>query len=436
MEKLTIQEEEAMIYIWELGSCFVKDIVAKYPQPAPPYTTVASIIKNLERKQYVTAARVGNTYQYTPAIRESEYKRTFMSGFVRNYFENSYKEMVSFFAKEQKISTKDLKDNSFNGKMLYIMRYDDNRYIDSTRVENQKFAFEGRTAIPSFCRIDAGRNYGNFILDEGTIKVNLYTHLPTGTKLNEAFNKTIATVDSIRKKGFAHLAELKKEKPNAEDWQPVWAEYYEQKIRPSLLGYLKQQIISNKDNGVGEYAFRDYSMACNTDEMDALQTEIGNWLNSLKTVQAIKARFEALKSTAVGKPFVDIAGEDTEGKETRLSDFVGKGNYVLVDMWASWCAPCREEIPNLAEIYNTYKDKGLVILGIATWDKKDRIIKAIEDLNMTWPQLLDTRQKVMELYGVNGIPHIILFAPDGTIVARNLRGDEMKQKVAEIMKDK
>ena len=101
--KLTIQEEEAMIYIWELGSCFVKDIVAKYPQPAPPYTTVASIIKNLERKQYVTAARVGNTYQYTPAIRESEYKRTFMSGFVRNYFENSYKEMVSFFAKEQKI---------------------------------------------------------------------------------------------------------------------------------------------------------------------------------------------------------------------------------------------------------------------------------------------------------------------------------------------
>ena len=68
MEKLTIQEEEAMLYIWELGSCFVKDIVAKYPKPAPPYTTVASIVKNLERKQYIRAARVGNTYQYTPLI--------------------------------------------------------------------------------------------------------------------------------------------------------------------------------------------------------------------------------------------------------------------------------------------------------------------------------------------------------------------------------
>ncbi len=110
MEKLTLQEEEAMIYIWELGSCFVKDIVAKYPLPKPPYTTVASIVKNLERKRYVSSTRVGNTYQYTPAIRESEYKRTFMSGFVRNYFEDSYKEMVSFFAKEQKISTNDLKD--------------------------------------------------------------------------------------------------------------------------------------------------------------------------------------------------------------------------------------------------------------------------------------------------------------------------------------
>lgn len=110
MEKLTIQEEEAMLYIWELDSCFVKEIVARYPQPAPPYTTVASIVKNLERKKYVRAKRIGNTYLYTPLIRESEYKRTFMSGFVRNYFENSYKEMVSFFAKEQKISTDDLKE--------------------------------------------------------------------------------------------------------------------------------------------------------------------------------------------------------------------------------------------------------------------------------------------------------------------------------------
>lgn len=110
MEKLTIQEEEVMIYIWELQNCFVKDIVAKFSQPVPPYTTVASIVKNLERKRYVAAKRVGNTYQYTPIIRENEYKRHFMSGVVRDYFENSYKEMVSFFAKDQKISANELKE--------------------------------------------------------------------------------------------------------------------------------------------------------------------------------------------------------------------------------------------------------------------------------------------------------------------------------------
>lgn len=110
MEKLTMQEEEVMLYIWDLEECFVKDILTKFPDPKPPYTTVASVVKNLERKHYVKPSRVGNTYRYTPLIRESEYKRTFMSGFVRNYFANSYKEMVSFFAKEQKISAGDLKD--------------------------------------------------------------------------------------------------------------------------------------------------------------------------------------------------------------------------------------------------------------------------------------------------------------------------------------
>ena len=110
MEKLTIQEEEGMRHIWALGRCCIKDIVERYPEPRPPYTTIASVVTNLKRKDYVRAIRVGNTYLYTPLIEESEYKRTFMTGFVNHYFKNSFKEMVSFFAKEQKISTDELKD--------------------------------------------------------------------------------------------------------------------------------------------------------------------------------------------------------------------------------------------------------------------------------------------------------------------------------------
>ncbi len=110
MDKLTNQEEEVMIYIWEIGPCYVKDIVTKFPEPYPPYTTIASIVKNLERKGYLSSKRYGNTYEYTPLIKETEYKKTFMSGVVRNYFENSYKEMVSFFAREHKISADELKE--------------------------------------------------------------------------------------------------------------------------------------------------------------------------------------------------------------------------------------------------------------------------------------------------------------------------------------
>lgn len=110
MEKLSHQEEEAMLHIWEIAPCFVKDILARYKAPKPPYTTLASIVKNLERKKYIKGKRYGNTYEYTPLIEEAEYKRVFMSGVIRNYFENSYKEMVTFFAKEQKISTDDLKE--------------------------------------------------------------------------------------------------------------------------------------------------------------------------------------------------------------------------------------------------------------------------------------------------------------------------------------
>lgn len=110
MEKLTIQEEEVMIHIWSLGDCYIKDIVGAFPDPKPPYTTIASIVTNLKRKAYLTARRVGNTYRYMPAIDESSYKRTFMSGVVRDYFENSYKELVSFFVKDRKISADELKD--------------------------------------------------------------------------------------------------------------------------------------------------------------------------------------------------------------------------------------------------------------------------------------------------------------------------------------
>ena len=110
MQKLTQQEEEAMLIIWQQKGGFIKDFLERYDEPRPPYTTLASIVKNLERKGYLSSKRFGNTYEYTPMIKEEEYKTRFLSGVVKDYFENSYKEMVSFFAREEKISKEELEE--------------------------------------------------------------------------------------------------------------------------------------------------------------------------------------------------------------------------------------------------------------------------------------------------------------------------------------
>lgn len=110
MERLTKQEEDVMLQIWELKQCTVKQILAQLDDPKPPYTTLASTVNNLKRKGYVQAAQAGITYIYSPTIEQSDYKRTFMKGFVSDYFKNSFREMVSFFAKEEQISPEELKD--------------------------------------------------------------------------------------------------------------------------------------------------------------------------------------------------------------------------------------------------------------------------------------------------------------------------------------
>jgi predicted transcriptional regulator len=110
MDKLSPQEEELMLIIWHQNGGVVRSFIPKMVDDDTPYTTVASIAKNLQRKGYVNSEMFGNTYRYTPRISENEYKATFMSGFIGNYFENSYKEMVSFFAKKQKISAEELQE--------------------------------------------------------------------------------------------------------------------------------------------------------------------------------------------------------------------------------------------------------------------------------------------------------------------------------------
>ena len=97
-------------FSWQLKECVVKDILNEMDDPKPPYTTVASIVRNLEQKDYLNSKKYGNVWVYTPKVAEDDYKKAFMSNVVKSYFENSYKELVSFFVKEEKISPEELQE--------------------------------------------------------------------------------------------------------------------------------------------------------------------------------------------------------------------------------------------------------------------------------------------------------------------------------------
>jgi len=130
-----------------------------------------------------------------------------------------------------------------------------------------------------------------------------------------------------------------------------------------------------------------------------------------------------------GQLFTDFSIPQEDGSVVRLSDYVGRGKYVLVDFWASWCRPCRMEIPNIKGVWEKYHGDRFEVLSVAVWDKPADTKKALDEEGLKWPQIINAQQIPTDIYGIEGIPHIILFGPDGIIIKRDLRGKRIEEAV-------
>lgn len=305
-------------------------------------------------------------------------------------------------------------DDSNNGETAFLTNYDTGDTLLSATVENKACTFEGKADKGFFARLLVdGQRYG-FIVEPGDVQLNI-----------EEGNAISPLNDKMKAWGL----EMQK---LADDTTLTEAES-EARYAEGLKKFYEE----NKDNAIGPWAFCNYLMY-----KDFTEAEIDEMLKTapaeyaqLKRVEKAKNAARQLAITAEGKKFTDFEVKAEDGSVQKLSDYVGKGKITLVDFWASWCGPCRAEIPKLQALKAKYGDK-FDVLGVAVWDNPDDTRKAMQQMNITWPVIIGTEQlnEPTDLYGIKGIPHIIIFGPDGTILSRGLMGDDLANKLAEVMK--
>ncbi len=325
-----------------------------------------------------------------------------------------------------------------NGQWVYLYKPSGQGASDSAQIANGRFTLERAVAEDGLiAHLVIPRSYNlSFIPEEGIIKADLAAIAATGTALNDLHAQKAKAREALETETRGRLKAIRADKnlddkAKEEAQEKIVNEFYG-KIKPLAEADLKE----HSNDAIGLIALQTLlgMEDVNVAKAEALLQQAGDRLRAEESITKMVERLRRVEATQAGAQFVDFEGVDDANKAVRLSDYVGKGHYVLVDFWASWCGPCRREIAHLKKVRDTYTDKGLVILGTVVWDEMEDHLKAMKELEITWPQIFN-KTEATELYGIAGIPQIILFDPAGKIVARDLRGEEINKLLDKALQD-
>ena len=325
-----------------------------------------------------------------------------------------------------------------NGQWVYLYKPSGQGASDSVQIANGRFTLERAVAEDGLiAHLVIPRSYNlSFIPEEGIIKADLAASGATGTPLNDEHTQKSEYRKGLIEEARAKLKSIRADKnlddkAKEEAQEKVSDELYA-KIKPLAEADLKE----HPNDAIGLIALQNLlgMEDVNVAKAEALLQQAGDRLRAEESITKMVTRLRRVEATQAGAQFVDFEGVDDANKAVRLSDYVGKGHYALVDFWASWCGPCRREIGHLKKVRDAYTDKGLVILGTVVWDEMEDHLKAMKELEITWPQIFN-KTEATELYGIAGIPQIILFDPAGKIVARDLRGEEINKLLDKALQD-
>lgn len=333
-------------------------------------------------------------------------------------------------------------DTVFNGTVYLQKRVDAPLVtIDSARFSEGKFSFKGVIDYPEvyYLTIPATKSSVPFFIESAEIMVNIKTKNINKSKISGS--KSQAEYDAYLDMLDQFNAKIKESYQMYNTAQEIGdqekANYYDSVItvlddQRSLFS--KNYVLENNSSWISPYIMYRNSY---TYGMEDLETALNAFDTSLS--HSIYSDFMydylvTLKRTSVGQMYVPFSMQDSTGLNVSVSDYIGS-NYLLVDFWASWCAPCREENPNLVALYNKYHEKGFDIFGVSFDSKRDNWLGAIQDDSLTWTHVSDLegwQNKVGKLYGVRSIPSNVLLDTTGLIIAKNIMGDELKAKLEEL----